>query len=153
MKFTCTVDINAPLEKVAAIYGDISQRTNWQKNTLSYEVLRGEPGEVGAKSLIRFDSPQGPQELYETITVSNLPHEQSGFYVHTHTENTMTNRFTALGPNQTRYETEVHYTALIGIFVKIIAFLVPGKFKQQVQLQMQWLKEYVEETYDSSNVR
>ena len=144
MKFTCTVDIHAPQEKVAALFADISLRTEWQKNTLSYEVLQGEPNELASQALITFNSPQGPQKLFETITVSNLPHELSGVYEHSHTDNTMTNRFISTGPNETRYEVEVEYTALKGILVKVMAFLMPGKFKQQVQLQMDWLKEFVE---------
>ena len=144
MKFTCTIEINRPLEQVAALFLDDDKRKDWQEGFVSIEPLSGQPGTEGAKSKIIFRTKQGEQELIETITVANPPHEISGLYEHKHMVNTMKNRFRAVGEELTRYDAEVEYTEFRGFMPKLMAFLAPELFRKQVEKYLQQFKVYAE---------
>ena len=143
-KFTCTVLIDAPREKVVRLFQDVSTFKEWQNGFVSLEHLSGTPGAPGAKSKIVYDTGKHIIELTETINVSNLPGEKSALYEHKHMVNTMSNRFVPIGPNQTRYEAEIEYTQFIGFVPKTMALLMPGVFKSQVQKQLDRFKVFVE---------
>jgi len=99
----------------------------------------GSTGEPGAKSRMQYKIGKRQIELIETITVNNLPQEFSGTYEAKQMTNTMTNRFTSLEENKTRYQAEIEYTDFNGFMVKLMAFLMPGMFKKQTQ---KWLFQF-----------
>lgn len=144
MKFNCSVDIKAPLEKVIDLFDDPDNLKEWQDGFESFENLSGEPGQPGTKSRMIYNIRGKPMELIETITVRNLPHEFSGTYDHKHMSNSMKNYFEDLGDGQTRYRTEVEYTQFHSFPIKILAKLFPGMFKKQVQKWMDQFKGFVE---------
>lgn len=143
MKYTCSIDINAPLDSVVALWQDENNFHRWQDGFKSIEHLSGTPHEVGAKSRIIIEGKQRI-ELLETILKNDLPHEKIGLYEHIHMSNTQSSRFTALDENTTRYISEVEYTKFNGIMIKIMAKLFPGKFKQQSEKWMDNFKRFVE---------
>ena len=104
MRFTCTVDLDLPIERVVELYDDPANREHWQDGYLRAEPLSGTPGELGAKARLLFRQGKGEMELIETITVRNPPFEFSATYEHEHMVNTMTNRFTSLDAKTTRWE-------------------------------------------------
>jgi hypothetical protein len=85
-------------------------------------------------------------ELTETILVKNLPAMSSALYEHKHMVNTMTNRFYSPGQDRTIYEAEMHYTRFIGFIPKLMALLIPGLFKKQVQDTLDRFKSFVEQS-------
>jgi hypothetical protein len=139
MKFTCSVTIHAPVQKVAELFGNEDNYKKWQPGFVSIQHISGDAGEPGAKSKIIVQPGKHTIELVETILVNNLPAEISALYEHKHMVNTMANRFTALGENDTRHETEITYTKFIGFMPKMMALLMPGLFKNQTQ---QWLEKF-----------
>ncbi|NER12227.1 SRPBCC family protein [Leptobacterium flavescens] len=146
MKFSCFVDINAPIEKVIELFDNVDNLKEWQDGFQSYEHLEGEAGQPGAKSRLFYVQGKRRIELIETIIVKNLPEEFSGKYEHTHMENTMANRFSSPEPGITRYETEIEYTRFIGFMPKLMAFLFPSMFKKQVQKWLDQFKIFVEKS-------
>jgi carbon monoxide dehydrogenase subunit G len=54
MKFTCSIDINAPIEKVVKLWDNPENLKNWQDGFVSIETVSGTPGAAGAKSKITF---------------------------------------------------------------------------------------------------
>lgn len=144
MKFTCTVEIDQPIETVTRLFDNTDTLGEWQKGLVSYEHISGTPRAVGSKSRITFNTAKHVIELMETILVKNLPHEMTGLYEHKHMVNTMTNRFSPLGDNKTRYEAEIHYTRFIGFIPKMMALLMPGIFKKQVQETLDRFKAFAE---------
>jgi hypothetical protein len=56
----------------------------------------------------------------------------------------MANRFIVLDNSSTRYEAEIDYTKFIGIVPKLMALLMPGVFKKQVQKRLDSFKSFVE---------
>lgn len=144
MKFTCSVEINQPIEKVIELFDNPDNLKEWQDGFVSFEHLSGEQGEPGAKAKLFYKMGKREMELIETIHSKNLPHEFSGTYEHKHMVNTMTNRFTSLGSNKTKWEAELEYTKLIGFVPKVMAWLFPGMFKKQTQKWLDQFKTFAE---------
>ena len=144
MKFTCSTEINQPIEKVFALFKDDSVRKQWQQGFVSAEPISGTPGEAGSKAKIIFQAGKKTLELDETILTNNPPYEFSGLYEHVHMTNTMSNRFTSIGENKTRYDAAIDYTKFVGFMPKLMAFLMPGFFKKQVQKMLDSFKTFAE---------
>ena len=146
MKFTCHVEINQSINKVIELFDNPDNMKHWQDGFVSFQHLSGTPSEVGARArLIYKMGKKGKEmELIETIKVKNLPDEFSGTYEHRHMTNNMSNRFTELGPNKTRWDAELEYAQLNGFMIKMMAFLIPGMFKKQTQKWMDQFKAFAE---------
>jgi len=143
MKYTCTVNINLPLEKTVTLWEDENHFKEWQDGFKSIEHLSGTPNTVGAKSKIILEDNM-KIELLETIISSELPHEKIALYEHIHMTNTQTTRFKAIDNNTTQYISEVEYTKFNGLMVKLMAKLFPSKFKAQSQKWMDQFKAFAE---------
>jgi len=139
MKFTCTIEIEQTLEKVAQLFADPKYLGNYQPGFISKEIIKGSSGQNGAISKMYYKQGKGKMELTETIVDNNLPHSFFATYHHKHMDNTMKCSFTALSTTRTRYTSEIEYTAFRGVLPKLMAFLVPGLFKKQVQ---KWLNNF-----------
>ena len=144
MKFTCTVDIDAPMDKTVAIFSNADHLKEWQDGFQSIEHLSGQPGQPGAKARMLYKRGKGEMELIETIHVNDLPREFSALYEHKHMVNTMTTRFTELAEGRTRLSSDVDYVKLNGFVIKIISKLFPGMAKKQVQKWLNQFKAHVE---------
>ncbi len=144
MRFECSTDINVPIDKAVALFNDPLNFKEWQDGFISYEPISGIPRTKGAKSKITYINGRHKIELTETIEVMNLPKEMTAFYEHKHGSNTMTNRFTQLPGQKTRYTSGVGNIKSIGIIPKLMALLMPGMFKKQNQKWMDQFKAFAE---------
>ncbi|SRR5258706_14210976 len=144
MKFTCTTEIDLPLQKTVSIFNNRANLGKWQQGLVLDEPISGTPGEAGSKSKLVFNTGKHVIELTETILVNNLPAEKTGLYEHIHMVNTMSNRFTPSGENKTKYDAEIEYTKFIGFIPKMMALLMPGIFKKQVQKTLDRFKVFAE---------
>ncbi len=143
MKYTCTVDINLPIDKTVELWEDENNFKAWQDGFKSIELLSGTPNTKGAKSKIVLEDNRRI-ELIETIITSDLPTEKKALYEHIHMTNTQTTRFEAIAEDKTRYISEVEYTKFNGFMIKLMAKLFPGKFKAQSQKWMDQFKDFAE---------
>jgi uncharacterized membrane protein len=146
MKFSCTVEIDLLVEKVTGLFTDADNFRKWQDGFISIEHLSGAAGEPGAKSRLIYKTGRQTIELIETIVTNNLPDEMKGLYEHKHMVNTMTNRFYRLGENKTKYVAEIEYTRFIGFIPVMMALLMPGMFKKQVQKRLAQFKAFAEKS-------
>jgi uncharacterized membrane protein len=144
MKYTCTVQINAPINKVVELWQDEANFKDWQDDFESIEHLEGVANTEGAKAKIVFNG-KPRIELLETIISMNLPTEKLALYEHIHMTNTQSSRFTAIDDKTTLYTSEVEYVKFNGLMIKLIAKLFPGKFKAQSQKWMEQFKVFVEQ--------
>jgi len=144
MKFTCTTEINAPREKTVKLFLDSSRYKEWQDGFVHIQTLQGKPWEKGTQSQVSYKNGKMTIDLKETIVESNLPEVVTGLYEHEHMVNTMVNRFIAIDPSTTRYESEINYTKFIGTIPKLMALLMPGVFKNQVQKRLDSFKHFAE---------
>ena len=145
MKYTCTVDINLPINKTVTLWDNEANFKEWQDGFESVEHLSDKPNSIGAKSKITY---QGKRkiELLETIISTDLPKEKIALYEHIYMTNTQTTRFKEITKSKTQYISEVEYTKFNGIMVKLMAKLFPSKFKEQSQIWMNQFKEFAEKT-------
>ena len=143
MKYTCTIKINLPIDKVVQLWEDENNFKAWQDGFKSIEHLSGTPHTKGAQSRIILEDNQ-KIELLETIISNNLPEEKIALYEHIHMTNTQTTRFRKIDSNTTQYISEVEYTKFNGIMIKLMAKLFPSKFKAQSQKWMNQFKAFAE---------
>lgn len=142
MKYTVDIEINLPVDKVVELFDDPENMDKWMEGLQSFEHIRGEPGQVGAKSLLKFKMGRREMEMVETIISRNLPDEFSGTYEANGVFNIVTNRFVALPNQRTKYISEQEFQ--FNGFMKIIGFLMPGLFKKQSMKYMRDFKEFAE---------
>ncbi len=152
MKYTCTINIDLPIDLVAKLWEDETNFTNWQSGFESIEHLSGTHNTAGARSKIIFQQGKRRIELLETIVSYNLPKEKIALYEHTHMTNTQTTRFEKIDRDKTRYTSEVEYTKFNGIMVKLMAKLFPSKFKEQSQKWMNQFKVFAEKTNKNATI-
>lgn len=144
MRFNCSVEIDLPRERVIELFDNPNNMKHWQDGFISFEHYKGETGQPGAESLIKYNINGREMELTETILVRNLPDEFSGLYESKMTLNTMKNYFHELSPTKTRWESEIEYTELRGFMVKMMGMFFPSMFKKQTQKWMDQFKKFAE---------
>lgn len=143
MKFTCQVEINAPIEKVIELFDNPDNLKDWQDGFISYEHLNGTPGQKDAKSKLIYKAGRKTIELIETIITNKLPEEFTALYEAKQMVNTMTNRFLPKG-NNTLYVADIEYTQFNGLMLKLMIKLAPGMFRKQAQKWLDQFKDFVE---------
>ncbi len=144
MKFTCSVEINAPRDKVIALFQAAEYYPQWQDGFISITPISGDPGKADSKALILFKAGKREIQLTETIIENALPEYFSGLYEAKEMTNTNLSRFSVLSNGNTLYESDVEYTQFNGFMPKLMAKLMPGMFKKQVQKWMDQFKVFVE---------
>lgn len=144
LKFTCTVDIDLPLQKVIELWDKPENLKYWQDGFQKMVHISGEEGRPGSKAEMFYIMNGREMILTETIVVNELPHEFTGYYESEKTQNTMENLFTELSPQSTRWEANINYTLLKGLIINLIVKLYPSMFKKQTQKWMDQFKAFAE---------
>ncbi len=144
MKYTSEIEINKPVDKVVELFDNSDNMGKWMEGLQSFEHISGKPGQVGAKSRLKFKMGKREIEMIETITVRNLPDEFSGTYEAKGVFNLVKNKFVALPGNKTKYVSEQEFQ--FKGFMKIIGFLMPAMFKKQSMKYLIDFKNFVERT-------
>lgn len=142
MKYTCSVDIDQPLQKVIDLFDNPDNMKHWQPGLLSFEHLSGDPGEPGAKSRLHYKMGKRDIEMTETIIERDLPRMFSSTYEANGVLNIQKNTFVPVDEQTTRYVSENEFR--FSGFMKIMGWLMPGAFKKQSQKYMDQFKEFVE---------
>ncbi len=142
MKYSSEIIINLPIERVVALFDNPDNMKKWMEGLVSFEPLSGVPGQVGARSKLRFKMGRRDIDMVETITVRNLPAEFSGTYEAKGVFNLVSNKFTDLGNGRTKYTSEQEFR--FSGFMKIIGMLMPGAFKKQSVKYLEDFKRFVE---------
>jgi hypothetical protein len=143
MKYTNEIEIDLPIERVVKLFDDPENMKHWQPGLISLEHLSGEPGKVGARYKLLYQMGRRKIEMIETITKRDFPWEFAATYLTRGVLNKVSNKFTRLGPDKTRYvtESEFHFSG----FMKIIAWLMPGAFRKQSQKFLDDFKKFAEQ--------
>jgi hypothetical protein len=106
MNYKVEITLDLPQERVIELFDDPENLNQWQSGLQSIELISGEAGEPGAKSLLLYDMNGRKVEMIETITSRGLPDIFSGTYDAKGVHNLVENRFYEEGPNHTRWVTE-----------------------------------------------
>lgn len=145
MRYTVSIEINAPLDEVIARFDDPEKMKEWMKGLVSFETIEGEPGQVGSKSKLVFQMGKRNLEMIETITVRDLPARFDGYYEAKGVYNEVGNAFEAIDEHTTRY-TSLQFFQFKG-GMKIIGWLFPKMFKKQSMKYLEDFKAFVERDY------
>jgi hypothetical protein len=142
MKYKLEIEIDLPREKVIELFDNPDNMKHWQEGFISFEHLSGTPGEVGAKSKIKYQMGKREIEMIETITKRDLPDEFSGTYEAKGMWNEVKNYFHEASPNKTKWVTENEFKA--SGMMKLFTFFMPGAFKKQSYKYMVAFKNFAE---------
>ena len=148
--YTVEIEIALPRERVVELFDEPENLYKWQTGLQSFEHLSGEPGQVGATSKLVYLNGKHRIELLETITDRNLPDEFSGTYEWSGGRNTLQNRFIALGPDRTRWESTCDYE-FKSLMLKAMGALLPGTFRKQNLSFLKNFKAFCEQGFDVRN--
>ena len=146
--YTNEVTIKAPRDKVVELFDSQDNLAKWQPGFISLSHISGEPGQVGAKSALKYKMGKREIEMVETITAKNLPELFSGTYEAKKVWNKVQNHFEIIDENTTKYWTENEFK--MRGFMKLMAFLMPGAFKKQSQKYLDLFKDFVEKEVSPS---
>ncbi|MEV4416825.1 SRPBCC family protein [Catellatospora sp. NPDC049609] len=157
MKYTVSIEIALPRERVAQLLADPAQLPKWLRGLVVHEPLHGEHGQVGTKSRVVLQMGQQKIEGTEIVTrrepadLHAIPRES---VVHFERElvtegmwSAARERLTDVGPEMTLWESENEYR-FSGLMMRLVGLLMPGAFRKQSLKHMQDFKAFAEQGKD-----
>ncbi|MEV0646518.1 SRPBCC family protein [Phytomonospora sp. NPDC050363] len=161
MKYTVSIEIALPREKVAQLLADPAHIPKWLRGMVLHEPVSGVHGQVGTKSRVVMRTGQQEFEGIETITrrepadLHGIPKEQ---VVHFDREiagegmwSVTRDRLTEAGPETTLWESENEYR-FSGVMMRLVGLLMPGAFRKQSRQHMEDFKAFAEHGKDVREV-
>lgn len=156
MKYTVSIEIALPRERVVQLLADSALVPRWVRGVVVHEPLNGLHGQVGTRSRVVMRTGQQEMEAIETIT-RREPADLHGIpgdsVVHFEREivakgmwNAARERFTETGPETTLWvsENEYRFSGLL----RLLAPLMRGVLRKQSQQHMQDFKAFAEQGTD-----
>ena len=142
MKYELEIEINLPREQVLELFDNQDNLAKWQEGLQSFEHLSGEPGTVGAKSLIKYKMGKREIEMTETITKKDLPNEYWFTFEAKGVWNSVDNYFEAKDVNTTGWKIVNDFRG--SGMMKVMMILMPSMFKKQSLKFMNDFKAFAE---------
>jgi hypothetical protein len=136
------ITIDLPRKKVIELFDNPDNMKHWQPGLVSFEHLNGVPGEVGAKSAIKYEMAKRTIDMIETVVKRDLPDEFSGSYETKGGWNEVKNYFSEIHENTTLWRS--HNEFRCSGFMKLMTKLMPGTFKKQSLKFMKDFKTFAE---------
>lgn len=144
MEYTEEIEIALPRARVIELFDDPENLGAWQPDLLEFRHEEGEPGEVGARSRLRYRMGKRECEMVETITRRALPEEFSGTYEAPGMWNEVRNRFEELGPDRTHWTCRSEFRGQT-LMMKAMCLLLPGAFRKETRKHLEAFKRFAEE--------
>ena len=146
MKYSLETELALPRAEVVRLFDSTENLYKWQPELITFDHMSGEPGQVGAKSKLKYKMGNREIEMVETVTRRNLPDEFAGTYEAKGVWNEVVNRFAEIGSDRTKWTIDTEFRCG-GIIMKLMALLMPGAFKKQTWKFMEQFKEFAESEY------
>lgn len=143
MRYELSISIDAPRERVLAVFTDPARAADWQPGLLSITPVSGPPGAAGSTARLVFKQGKGRMEMLETITTRDLPSAFHTTYETTGVWSGTENWFSEEGPEKTRYRT-VNEFRFSNPLLRFMGALMPGMFRKQSFAYMENLKRICE---------
>ncbi len=157
MKYTVSIEIALPRERVVQLIADPAHMPMWLRGLVVHEPLEGAHGQVGTKSRVVLQMGKQTMECAETITrrePTDLHSIPKGSVVHYDREivtegmwSAVRERFTEAGPAATLWVSESEYR-FGGVLMRLVGLLMPGAFRKQSLQHMQDFKAFAEHGKD-----
>jgi len=142
MKYSTNIAINKPIKETIELFDNPENMKHWQDGFISMELIEGENGKEGAKSLLKYEMGKRKIEMIETIIKRDLPHEFTATYEAKGVYNIVKNNFIKLNENKTTWisHNEFQFKGMM----KLMAIFMPGAFKKQSFNMMENFKRFTE---------
>lgn len=157
MKYTVSIEIALPREKVALLLADPAHLPKWLRGLVLHEPLNGEHGHVGTKSRVVLQMGEQQFEGTEIITrrePADLHAIPNGSVIHFEREivgagmwSAVRDRLTAAAPETTLWVQESEYR-FSSWLMRLVGLLMPGTFRKQSLQHMQDFKAFAEQGKD-----
>ncbi len=157
MKYTVSMEIALPRERVAQLLADPAHLPKWLRGLVLHEPLSGVHGQVGTTSRVVLQ--MGQQKIEGTETISRRdPVDLHGIprdgVVHFDREivvkgmwSAVRERLTETGPETTLWVSESEYR-FSGLVMRMVGLLLPGAFRKQSLQHMHDFKAFAEQGQD-----
>jgi uncharacterized membrane protein len=142
MKYSGSITINLPIEKVIATFDNQENIFKWMEGLESFDHISGTPGEVGAKSKLVFKTKKRVMEMEEEITKKSFPEHFNFLYTSKEVKNWNDNHFESIDENTTKWTQSNVFRCKGAIW--LFALLMPGMFKKQSMKYMEDFKRFAE---------
>lgn len=103
MKVSHTVVIECPIETVWELFDDVDNMLEWQDELQSYEMVEGEPGEIGSVRSQKIKQMGVTQQLTATLLEREPPHHSAMHYEGAQAPFTAFDEFEDLGDGTTEW--------------------------------------------------
>jgi hypothetical protein len=157
MKYTVSMEIALPREKVAQLLADPAQLPKWLRGLVSHGPLSGIHGQVGTVSRVVLQMGKQQMECTETITHRepvDLHEIPPAAVVRFEREivaegmwSAARERLTEAGPQRTLWESENEYR-FSGLLMRLVAPLMTGVFRRQSRQHMRDFQAFAEQGKD-----
>ena len=157
MKYTVSIEIALPRERVAQLLADSAHLPKWLRGLVLHEPLSGVHGQVGTESRVVMQMGQQQMECTETITrrepvdLHGIPR---GSVVHFDREivakgmwSAVRDRLIEAGPETTLWASENEYR-FSGLPMRLVGLFMRSTFRKQSQQHMQDFKAFAEQGTD-----
>ena len=157
MKYTVSIEIGLPRERVVQLLADAAHLPKWLRGLVLHEPLNGMHGQVGTESRVVMQMGQQKMEGTETITrrePADLHGIPSDSVVHFERElvakgmwSAARERLTEAGPETTLWTSENEYR-FSSVPMRLAAPFLRGVFRKQTKQHMQDFKAFAEQGAD-----
>jgi hypothetical protein len=141
MKSIVEVDVDVPQAKVAALYANPENTTQWMDDVDRYEVISGEPGMPGSK--YRLVPRKGTMVFVATVISSRLPDESRLELEASSVVVSVTGRFVALSPGRTRLISEEVFR-FKGLFRTVLGLFASPAIRNAHRRHIEAFKRFAE---------
>lgn len=159
MKYTVSIEIALPRQKVVDLISDPAQMPKWLRGLVLHEPVNGVHGQLGTTSRVVFEMGKQRMDATETVTrvePADLHAIPSSVVVHYDREivgrgmwQAQRYRIIDAGPNRTVWESESEFR-FDGLLMRLMGRLMPGTFRRQSRQHMQDFKAFAEDGTDVS---
>ncbi|MDD7918735.1 SRPBCC family protein [Actinomycetospora callitridis] len=157
MKYTVSIEIALPRERVAQLLADPAHLPKWLRGLVLHEPLSGTHGQVGTESRVVMQMGTQTMEATETITrrepadLHGIPRDS---VVHFDREivtegmwSAARERLTEAGPETTLWESENEHR-FSSVPMRLVGLVMPGAFRKQTRQHMQDFRAFAEQGTD-----
>jgi hypothetical protein len=157
MKYTVSIEIALPRERVVQLLTDTAHLPKWLRGLVLHEPLNGMHGQVGTESRVVLQMGQQKMEATETVTrrePADLQGIPTDSVVHFDREivakgmwSAAREEFTEAGPEMTLWVSENEYR-FSGLPMRLTGLFMRGAFRKQSLQHMQDFKAFAEQGTD-----
>jgi hypothetical protein len=157
MKYTVSIEIALPRERVAQLLADPAHLPMWLRGLVLHEPISGTHGQVGTTSRVVLQMGEKKFECTETITrreptdLHAIPVESVVRFdreiVGEGMWSAARERLTEAGPQSTLWRSENEYR-FSGVLMRLVGLLMPGAFRKQSLQHMEDFRAFAEQGQD-----